>query len=58
MLCCYGIDTRAALIGDRPQDVWNGHKLDDGEVQAMMAVRNGKSSLPTFDLNTLQNIAW
>jgi hypothetical protein len=58
MSCRYGIATRANLLGDRPQDMWRGHLVDDAEFEAMRAVRNGVSSLPEFDLDNLRNLSW
>ena len=54
----YGIKTRAAVIGDRPQDLWRGDLLDDSEITAMRLVRDGISSLSVFNLQHLENVMW
>ncbi len=58
MYARYGIGTRAAVIGDRPQDLWRGDLLDENEITAMRLVRDGKSSLPEFNLHHLENVMW
>lgn len=58
MWCRYGIQTFANLLGERPQDMWNGQNVNDDQFTAMLAVRNGNSALPEFDLDDLRNISW
>lgn len=52
----YGIGTRAKLFGDRPQDMWNGHKVTDEEFEAMCAVRSGAQVYPVFSLDDLKGL--
>lgn len=52
----YGIGTRAKLFGERPQDMWNGHKVDDKEFEAMRAVRSGETNLREFRLDELSGL--
>lgn len=49
----YGIGTRAKLFGDRPQDMWNGHKVTDEEFEAMKAIRTGAQGYREFSLDEL-----
>lgn len=54
----YGIQTRAALKGPRPQDMWNGRAVEDGEFEEMLAVWEDRCVLPEFDLTMLKNVSW
>lgn len=58
MSCRYGVGTRSVLKGDTPYDLWNGHNVDDDSFAAMLAVRNGTSSLPLFNLDTIEGLSW
>ena len=58
MTARYGIQTRAALKGDRPHDLWNGRAVEDGEFEEMLAVWEDRSTLPHFDITTLKNVEW
>lgn len=49
----YGVATRAKLFGDRPQDMWNGHKVSDDEFDAMVSVRRGEGKHQEFSLDSL-----
>lgn len=57
MTCRYGIKTDTVLNGERPHDLWNGVGLSDEEFEAMLAVRKGESTLPLFDLDTLEHLS-
>jgi|GEM_PF-3607009 len=52
----YGIATRAKLFGDSPRDMWNGHKVDDEEFEAMKAVRLGAQGFREFRLDELMGL--
>ena len=58
MLCRYGFDTITVLKGDTKFDLWNGKCIDDDIFNEMIKVRNGLSTLPMFDLSTINNIGW
>lgn len=54
----YGVSTRCVLNGDTPFDLWNGQGTTDEEFAEMLKVRQGQSTLPHFDLNTIQGLVW
>jgi hypothetical protein len=56
--CRYGINTWSVLNGSRPHDLWNGFGITDDEFEAMLAVREHRSLLPKFKLETLKDLRW
>ncbi len=56
MMTRYGVNTIGAHQSDHPRDWYNGDAINDEVAAEMTKIRQGISTLPTFDIDTLKDL--